>query len=298
MIINRGVENIKDRCENDFNYLIQKYPTVAFNTSNWLTGNNSRSEGYNILLTTEGYITIPKNFDPKYIKTYDAMITFNSKFKELHPELNIYLIKGVTNWVDYYWLESFFSYEEKIKGVCSIQTIYHTGSDGDINHLKHDVMYNLNIEPHLVLHTYSKTTPFGKQESRQPPLQVLQSHYDNLKKINEYLFCWCPESTYHGLWSHGHVTERLFNCFKSKTIPIYYGCYNIEELVPKELFIDFRDFKDDLPKLANLLIELSNDKERYNYMIESAYQWNLANDIGDIRKLEEVIKICVEKYKL
>ena len=124
-----------------------------------------------------------------------------------------------------------------------------------------------------------------------------QSHYENLKKINEYLFCWCPESTYHELWSYGHVTERLFNCFKAKTIAIYYGCYNIEELVPKGLFIDFRDFKDNLAGLSDFLIDLANDKERYNFIVESAYKWNLTNEIGDIRKVEDVLQECVKKYK-
>lgn len=297
MIINRGVENIEVRCENDFNYFIQKYPTVAFNTSNWVSGNNSRNHGKNILFATEGYITIPQNYDPTYIKHYDVFITSNAKFKRLHPELNIRLINGVTNWVDYFWLESFIPYEDKIKGVCSLQTIYHTGSEGDINYLKHDVMCGLKTEPDLILHTYSKTTPFGKPESRQPVLEFHQSHYENLKKINEYLFCWCPESTYHKLWSYGHVTERLFNCFKAKTIAIYYGCYNIEDLVPKELFIDFRDFKNDLEGLSAFLIDLAKDKERYNSIVESAYKWNLTNKIGDIRKVEEVLQDCVKKYK-
>jgi len=299
MIINRGVENIDLRCKDEFGYLSRKYSNVAFNVVDWNNNSNDRRRGKNILFTTEGVITIPKNYDPEYIKKYDAMITFNSKFKKLHPELNVYLIKGVTNWCDYFWLESFLSYEEKIKGICSIQTVYNMKMQhyGEINHLKHDVMCGLTTEPFLILHTYSKTTPFGKPKSRQTPLSFNPGHYENLKKINEYLFCWCPESTYHELWSYDHITERLFNCFKAKTVAIYYGCYNIEELVPKELFIDFRDFNNDLKNLSAFLIELSNDKERYNSMINSAYKWNLTNEIGDIGKAEEVIKHCVEKYK-
>jgi hypothetical protein len=149
----------------------------------------------------------------------------------------------------------------------------------------------------LLLHTYSKRTPFGKPESRQTPLYFNQSHYEILKKINEYMFCWCPESTYHDLWSYGHITERLFNCFKAKTIAIYYGCYNIEELVPKELYIDFRYFVNDLDGLSKFLIELSKDRNRYIDMVESAYEWNKTNKIGSIIELEKVLHRCSNMYK-
>jgi len=296
MIINPGVENIEARCKDEFRYLIQKYPTVAFNVENWATGNNNSSLGYNILFATEGYVGAIRNYDPDTIRTYDAFITPNGKFKEIHPELNVYTVNGVTNWEAYHWLDSFKSYEEKIKGVCSLQRLYNYNLVGEINHLKHEVMRDLPTEPDLILHTYGPV-PFGKEGSYKGKVGPKHhSHYENLKKINEYLFCWCPESAYHPLWSYGHVTERIFNCFKSKTIPIYYGCYNIEELVPTDLFVDFRNF-EDLKELSAFLIDLSNDKDRYNSIVEAAYKWNLTNKIGDIREVERVIQACVEKYK-
>lgn len=296
MLINPGVENIEERVQDEFKYLLRKYPTIAFNTRNWISGTNNRVTGRNILLATEGYITIPENYDPVVIKKYDAFITSNNKFKELHKDLNIYTINGVTNWDNYYWLDDFCSFEEKIKGICSLQTIYKTGKEGDINHLKHEVMRDLKVEPHLIIHTFGPTL-FGKPESYQGKIGPKHhSHYEHFKKINQYLFCWCPESTYHPLWSYGHLTERLFNCFKSKTIAIYYGCYNVEELVPKELFIDFRDF-EGLDSLADFLIKLSNDKDRYYNMVESAYEWNKTNKIGDVMELEKVLDLCTKKYK-
>jgi hypothetical protein len=293
MIINPGVENIELRCKDEFTYLLRKYPNVAFNVSNWVTGINSRSRGYNILLVTEGYVGATENYDVNHIKNYDAFITSNSKFKELHPELNIYTINGVTNWDAYHWLEDFLTYDEKIRGICSLQRFYQYHKEGEINHLKHEVMRDLNTEPHLILHTYGPV-PFGKEGSYQGTVGLKHhSHYDNLKKINEYLFCWCPESCYHPLWSYGHVTERMFNCFKSKTVPIYYGCYNIEDLVPTDLFVDFREF-ENLDGLAAFLIGLSKDKERYTRMVEDAYEWNLTNKIGDIRELERIIQKCIK----
>jgi glycosyl transferase family 10 (putative fucosyltransferase) len=294
MLVKREVLDLEERLKGEFDYLQKKYSTVAFNVHDWWGKPNDRSNGKNILLTTEGYITIPNDFNPDFIKNYDVCITYNHKFKELHPELNIVTIDGVTNWEDYFELDNFLSYDEKIKGVCSIQTVYKTGRVGDINFMKDTVMKQLNVAPELIKHTFGPK-PFGNPSDYQGHLKFKHGHYENLKKINEYLFCWCPESTYHELWSHGHVTERIFNSFKSKTIAIYYGCYNIEELIPKDLYIDYRDFSS-LDELSKYLIELSKDKDRYNKIVESAYEWNLNNKIGSMVELEKVLQECVTKY--
>jgi hypothetical protein len=296
MLVNRKIDNIEERLKGEFDYIQKKYPTVALNIHDWWGKPNDRSRGKNILFATEGYITMPNNYNIDSIKKYDVLITNNSKFKKLHPELNIVNINAPVNWENYYELETFIPYNKKIKGVCSLQRVYNTGVVGDINYMKHSVMNELNVEPYLILHTFGPAQ-FGKKESYQGNLGYKHSHYYNLKKINEYLFCWCPEPIYHELWSYDYVTERLFNCFKSKTIAIYYGCYNIEELIPKELYIDFRDFRD-LNELSNYLIELSNDKERYNNIIETAYQWNLDTKLGSMVELEKILQECITKYSI
>jgi alpha(1,3/1,4) fucosyltransferase len=42
---------------------------------------------------------------------------------------------------------------------------------------------------------------------------------------------------------NGYITEKIFDCFRAKTVPIYYGCKNISYYIPKNTFIDYRDFK-------------------------------------------------------
>ena len=293
-LIETDIDGLDERLKSEFDYLQKKYPTIAFNIQDWWGKLNNRSRGKNILLATEGYITITKNYDVNIIKQYDAFITYNSKFKEQHPELNIYLTNAPVNWENYYELDMFVPYDNKIRGICSLQRVYHTGSEGDINGMKHSVMNEFQTDPHLVLHTFGPA-PFGKPGSYQGNLGYKHSHYYNLKKINEYMFCWCPEPIYHELWSYNYVTERLFNCFKSKTIAIYYGCYNIEDLIPKELYVDYRDFKD-MKELSEYLIELSNDKERYNKIVEDAFKWNLSTKLGDIREQEKIFQLAVDNH--
>ena len=294
-LIKTDIDGMEQRLSSEFDYLISKYPQVAFNMHYW-GGQpvHNRSTGRNILLAVEGYITMPKHYDPETIREYDVFITHNSKFKELHPELNIVLQNAPVNWENYYELDSFVSYDEKVRGICCLARVYNTGNDGDINFMKHTVMRDLDVEPDLCVHTYGQAV-YGRPESYQGYLGHKHSHFHNLEKINEYLFCWCCEPMYHEVWSHDYVTERLFNCFKSKTVAVYYGCYNIQDLVPTDIFIDYRDF-ENTADLSKYLISFAKDKKRYINMVEKAFEWNLTCRLGDIDLLEDVIQSCIKQY--
>lgn len=63
---------------------------------------------------------------------------------------------------------------------------------------------------------------------------------DNKFKImSKYKFAICFENTNN---VKDHVTEKIFDCFLSQTVPIYWGAPNIDEIIPNECFIDFREF--------------------------------------------------------
>ncbi|MBM3193284.1 MAG: hypothetical protein FJZ59_03515 [Chlamydiae bacterium] len=40
----------------------------------------------------------------------------------------------------------------------------------------------------------------------------------------------------------GYITEKIFDCFQAGVVPIYLGSPTVEEEIPKECFIDRRDF--------------------------------------------------------
>jgi hypothetical protein len=42
----------------------------------------------------------------------------------------------------------------------------------------------------------------------------------------------------------GYITEKIFDSFAAGTVPIYWGASNITDYIPKNCFIDRRDFKD------------------------------------------------------
>jgi alpha(1,3/1,4) fucosyltransferase len=42
----------------------------------------------------------------------------------------------------------------------------------------------------------------------------------------------------------GWLTEKIFECLRMGTIPIYWGATDVEELIPPDSFIDMRQFAD------------------------------------------------------
>jgi hypothetical protein len=54
----------------------------------------------------------------------------------------------------------------------------------------------------------------------------------------------------------GYLTEKIFDCLFAGCVPIYWGEQNIERLIPRECFIDFRQF-NDYSALYQFLIEIT-----------------------------------------
>jgi len=71
-----------------------------------------------------------------------------------------------------------------------------------------------------------------------PSHPVSQEKFDVLK---HYRFCICFENSA----IPGYITEKIFSCFASGCVPVYWGAPNIERYVPKGCFIDTRDFESD-----------------------------------------------------
>ncbi len=56
----------------------------------------------------------------------------------------------------------------------------------------------------------------------------------------QYRFALCFENSVLTGW----MTEKLFDCFFTGTVPVYWGAPDVLEWVPRECFIDMREFRD------------------------------------------------------
>ncbi|MDO8586173.1 MAG: glycosyltransferase family 10 [Armatimonadota bacterium] len=64
---------------------------------------------------------------------------------------------------------------------------------------------------------------------------------DKDETLSHYRFCLCYENQFN---RPGYMTEKIFDCFVSGTIPIYLGATNVDEYVPRSAFIWMKDIPD------------------------------------------------------
>lgn len=106
-------------------------------------------------------------------------------------------------------------------------------------------------------HANTRMDVFGKPAMDTPNYRgVSENKADTLSR---YRYALCFENTYHPLWTRGYLTEKILDCMASLTIPVYYGCSNIEELVPADCFIDYRKFSS-LEELDETLQSMSDEE--------------------------------------
>lgn len=86
---------------------------------------------------------------------------------------------------------------------------------------------------------------------------------DKHQVLSKYKFSLCYENIKN---VNGWITEKIFDCFQARTIPIYWGSENINNYIPKNTFIDRRDFKNHSELLEFLE---SIDEKKYNKYLES-----------------------------
>ncbi|MBI3211933.1 MAG: hypothetical protein HYZ47_04535 [Simkania negevensis] len=76
---------------------------------------------------------------------------------------------------------------------------------------------------------------------------------DKAAVLKNYKFAICFENCI----TPGYITEKIFDAFAVGTLPVYWGAPNIEEYIPKNCFIDFREFSG----MEELLTFLQNMKQ-------------------------------------
>lgn len=77
----------------------------------------------------------------------------------------------------------------------------------------------------------------------------------------------------------GYITEKLFDCLRSGIVPIYWGPNDIEDYIPEECFIDYRNFRTP-DELHSYITEMN--QEEYEEYIQSATDF-LRNNNSEFR---------------
>lgn len=90
---------------------------------------------------------------------------------------------------------------------------------------------------------------------------------DKISYLKNYKFNICYENTRD---IKGYITEKIFDCFTARVVPIYWGASNITDYIPETAFIDRRKFQNT-EELYNFLKSVT--KERYEEYLEAAEEF-------------------------
>jgi hypothetical protein len=110
-----------------------------------------------------------------------------------------------------------------------------------------------------------------------------------LEIFNLYKFIVCFENSY----NDGYITEKIFNCFLAKTIPIYSGSPIVDKFLNTDSFINIPEDQIDTFDMS-IIDSLNNDEERYNNMININ---KISANYSDEEYKNEMVRIINNKLE-
>ena len=105
-----------------------------------------------------------------------------------------------------------------------------------------------------------------------------------LNVFHKYKFILCIENSY----SDGYITEKIFNCFYARTIPLYKGSPIIKKYLNELSFIDLNDEERSFKTIEML----NNNEKYYNKIIEHC---KISNSYDDENYKEELYNFISNK---
>lgn len=114
---------------------------------------------------------------------------------------------------------------------------------------------------------------------------------EKMNALRKYKFCICFENMKN---QRGYVSEKIIECLAGGCVPIYYGASNIGDYVPKECFVDFREF-DSYQKLYQFMKDM--DRKTYESYLAAARRYF---DTPAIQRhsVEQISQMLVNHVKL
>jgi len=115
-------------------------------------------------------------------------------------------------------------------------------------------------------------TAWPKDDPNYGGEAYIQGHRGSPVKFNDARklmagakFVFAVENTYHPVYSINYLTEKIWHAFFSYSVPIYFGCYNVESLLPPGTFIDLRKYISDFSRAFDFC-EKMPDSEYQGYL--------------------------------
>jgi hypothetical protein len=265
-LFNDYIPNINDLEHNSYNFIIIHEPNEFFGFHNWVIQNQNL---FNLILTWNEII----------LNNCSNSCLFTCNYQQ--------------DSIDYY---NTFKNKDKIFEVSFLSGIKKISEGHKLRNKIYDLKDQINI-PKKWFHTledFDHTTgvrpgygDYTKDLSHIPSyLKSSPQVFGKRICFNESMFHVCVENVKSNNW----YTEKIGEAFCTKTIPIYWGCPNIEEYYDKRGIITFETEEELVHIINNLTPEIYYEMKPYvDYNYEVALLDSFSNKLNNI--FEEIIKI-------
>ena len=274
----------------------------------------TKNKNLKILILLESKAVFPGLYDPKYLKSFDLVFTYDNLLIDNKKILKLnysYYLKAESNSVkfkDKKFLCNISSnkysnyktelYSERIKVIEFYNKKHSENFDlygfGWDSYIKNKFLYKLvkQISSKKILRAVFKLFSyfFGFIIFKELKIYkgIIKNKYEVLKT---YKFSICFENYYN---HDGYVTEKIFDCFKCNVVPIYYGFSEIHKLIPENTFIDYRKF-NSLQDLNDYLTKMKpNEYSDYLKNINKYLSSSLCREFDVKVNAKRVSKIIYE----
>mgnify|MGYP005992641157 CR=1 FL=1 len=247
------------------------------------------SRCFKVLIAMESNAVIAKTFDKSYTDKFDLVFTFLDKIVDNKRIFKINYSFNLENEVG-------ISFPDKTKFLCNFSSNKFSNHKNELYSRRIEAIeYYENLEENIFdlygfgwdksypfpliynlvkrLHRFKLTRAFVKIFNKIPlkinPILKTYKCYkgpvnDKWEDLKRYEYCMCYENV-SGV--NGYITEKIFDCFKNGVVPIYLGPDNIEEIIPKEAFIDRRIYTSE-EQVFNYITKI--DEFKYQKYINAA----------------------------
>lgn len=235
---------------------------------------SGRNDGLNVLMLMEPSVVLPGQYNEELWKQFDDVFTIYDALIEkygftkyalprqgFHPWFGESRDTAITEDVDERMLK--YPLEGRAKAICLINGNKHSTVPGEL--------YAKRTEAALwfSMHSDIPLDVFGFLPFFLPNYRGQIENNKKLETLSRYKFSLCFENTGDPVLARGYI-DKILDALEARSLPIYLGCPNIEDYVPRSCFIDLRDFAG-YEELNAYLRSLSDD--RYFRYIESIDAW-------------------------
>lgn len=213
---------------------------------------------------------------------YDKNLYYNSNIITESMSYMFYGGRGPTSEGYNHWTYDFISKYNfvKTKNIgCLISTL---GSDDSEKPTGCIYKKRINLVNYLMENS-DFIDIFGRNGDKPNLMGDALYKFDGLK---DYKFSICCENSS----EKNYISEKFFDCIITNTVPIYYGCKNVEDIVPKNSFVSINI--DDLEGTLKQLQYINDNCDKlYNEMLPNVLK---AKEMyfNDFNILKIIKKLC------